>query len=72
MAAANSESVQSLVLNTLSSSPPSVSSNDLTLKTGDGKEVKFVEGDDQVLLKGVLDSLASKEVSYLDCLRSAK
>lgn len=62
MAAPSTEAVQSLVLNTLSTSASSVSSNDLVLQTAEGKEVKFLEGDDQVLLKGVLDSLASKEV----------
>jgi hypothetical protein len=60
-----SEQVQSLVLNTLDAIPSGskLDSRDLTLKLEDGSEVAFNEGDNQVLLKGVLDSLFSREVS---------
>jgi hypothetical protein len=60
----NSEQVQSLVLHTLDSLPSSstLDSRELVLKLEDGSEVKFNEGDNQVLLKGVLDSLLSREV----------
>ena len=62
-----SEQVQSLVLNTLDSIPSGskLDSRDLTLKFEDGSEVAFNEGDNQVLLKGVLDSLFSREVSKI-------
>lgn len=66
-AAATSEQVQSLLLNTLDSLPSSstLDSRDLVLKLEDGSEVRFIEGDSQVLLKGVLDSLLSREVCFL-------
>jgi hypothetical protein len=62
-----SEQVQALLLNTLDSlsSSSTLDSRELVLKLEDGSETKFNEGDNQVLLKGVLDSLLSREVHLL-------
>jgi hypothetical protein len=64
MPAPTVDQVQSLVLHTLDSLPADakLDSRDVTFKSEDGSEVTFNEGDNQVLLKGVLDSLFSREV----------
>jgi hypothetical protein len=65
MAGPTAEQVQLHLLHTLDSLPSDakLDSRDFTLKLEDGSQVAFNEGDNQVLLKGVLDSLFSREVS---------
>jgi hypothetical protein len=59
------EQVQSHLLNTLDSLPSTstLNSQDLVVVLEDGSEFKFLEGESLVQLKGVLDSLVSREVS---------
>jgi hypothetical protein len=63
MALPSSEQVQSFVLKTLDAQGSIPDSNDLALTLDDGQTVTFTSGEKQTLLKGVLDSLASRDVS---------
>jgi hypothetical protein len=63
MSLPTSEKVQSFVLKTLDSQGSIANSNDLALTLENGQTVTFVAGEAQTLLKGALDSLASREVS---------
>lgn len=65
MSLPTSEKVQSFVLKTLDSQGSIANSNDLALTLENGQTVTFVAGEAQTLLKGALDSLASREVSNL-------
>lgn len=66
MSGSTTERLQSLVLNTLDALPADakLDSNDLVLEQQDGAKLTFREGESQVLLKGVLDSLLSRDVSH--------
>jgi hypothetical protein len=63
MALPSSEQLQSFVLKTLDAQGSIPNSNDLAFTLEDGQTIKFESGEKQTLLKGVLDSLASREVS---------
>ncbi|GHJ84527.1 hypothetical protein NliqN6_0929 [Naganishia liquefaciens] len=62
MSLPTSEQVQSFVLKTLDSQGSIANSNDLVLNLENGQKVTFVSGESQTLLKGALDSLASREM----------
>ena len=63
MSLPSADKLQSFVLKTLDSQGSVANSNDLTFTLENGQTVTFTEGETQALLKGVLDSLASREVS---------
>lgn len=65
MSLPTSEQVQTFVLKTLDIQGSIVNSNDLVLNLENGQKITFVAGESQTLLKGALDSLASREVSAL-------
>lgn len=65
MSLPTSEQVQTFVLKTLDTQGSIANSNDLVLNLENGQKVTFVAGESQTLLKGALDSLASREVSAL-------
>ncbi|KAJ9113233.1 hypothetical protein QFC22_006072 [Naganishia vaughanmartiniae] len=62
MSLPSADKLQSFVLKTLDSQGSVANSSDLTFTLENGQTVTFTEGETQTLLKGVLDSLASRDM----------